>query len=159
MTEFGDITTESKSQVKGAEDMEKRKLGILTCSNTTKVLDCPVGACLKDMYERKGAFEEYESQEIELVGIISCNGCPTITGEEIILPKIKSMIHYGATHIHLSYCMTAVCPFVKKYFKVIRDNFPDINVILGTHESHQTDDKFRCDVGSMLKERKKTIIP
>ncbi len=139
--------------------MEKIKLGILTCSNTTRILDCPVGACLKDMYERKGAFEEYKNQDVELVGIISCNGCPTITGEAIILPKIESLIHYGVTHIHLSYCMTVVCPFVRKYFKVIRNNFPETNVILGTHEAHQTDDKFRCDIGSMLKERRNTIIP
>lgn len=139
--------------------MEKIKLGILTCSNATKVLDCPIGACLKDMYERKGAFEEYKNQDTELVGIISCNGCPTVVGEAIILPKIESLIHYGATHIHLSYCMKVMCPFVRKYIKIIRDNFPEINLILGTHESHQTDDKFKCDVGLMLKERRKTIIP
>jgi predicted metal-binding protein len=139
--------------------MEKIKLGILTCSNTTKVLDCPVGACLKDMYERKGAFEEYKNQDIELVGIISCNGCPTVVGEAIILPKIESLIHYGATHVHLSYCMMVLCPFIRKYIKIIRDNFPKINLILGTHEPHQTDDKFRCDVGLMLEERRKTIIP
>jgi predicted metal-binding protein len=139
--------------------MKKTKIGIVTCSNATRVLDCPVGACLKDMYERKGTFEEYKNQEIELAGIISCNGCPTVAGEAIILPKIESLLHYGATHIHMSYCMTVVCPFVKKYIMVIRDNFPEINLIEGTHEAHQTDEKFRCDVGSKLKERKKTIIP
>lgn len=139
--------------------MEKIKLGILTCSNTTRVLDCPVGACLKDMYERKGAFNKYNNQDIELVGIISCNGCPTVIGASIILPKIESLIHYGMNHVHLSYCMLVLCPFVKKYIKVIKDNFPEINLILGTHEPHQTDDKFRCDVGAMLKERRKTIIP
>ncbi|MCK4835045.1 MAG: CGGC domain-containing protein [Candidatus Aminicenantes bacterium] len=139
--------------------MEKIKLGILTCSNTTRILDCPVGACLKDMYERKGAFKEYNNQDIELVGIISCNGCPTIKGAATILPKIETLIHYGANHVHLSYCMLVLCPFVKKYIKVIKDNFPEINLILGTHEPHQTDDKFRCDVAAMLKERRKTIIP
>lgn len=139
--------------------MEKIKLGILTCSNATRVLDCPVGACLKDMYERKGTFEKYKDQEIELVGITSCNGCPTIAGDAIILPKIESLIHYGATHVHMSYCMKVMCPFVKKYYKVIKSNFPEVNVILGTHEPHQTDDEFRCDTGSKITDRRKTIIP
>lgn len=139
--------------------MSEIKIGILTCSNTTRILDCPVGACLKDMYDRQGAFAQYKNQEIELVGVISCNGCPTIAGEEIILPKIETMIYYGANAIHLSYCMTVLCPFIKKYVKVIKENYPQINLISGTHEPHQTDDKFRCDIATMLKNRNKTIIP
>jgi len=139
--------------------MEKIKIGILTCSNTTRILDCPLSPCLKDMYERKGLFEKYRNRDIELTGICSCNGCPTISGEEIILPKIESLLHYGATHIHLSYCLTTICPFKNKYIAAIRKNFKGINLIAGTHEPHQTDEQFRCDVMKMLKERRKTIIP
>jgi len=139
--------------------MKKIKIGILTCSSTTKVLDCPGSACLKDMYDRKGAFAEYRDQDIELVGIISCNGCPTLGGEEIILPKIDALAHYGADRIHLTYCMMVLCPFVKKYIKVIKEKYQSLNLVEGTHESHQTDDKFRCDVAAMLKKRRRTIIP
>ena len=78
------------------------KIGILTCSNTTQVLDCPVSACLKDMYDLKGAFARYKGQDVELVGVISCNGCPTLKGEEVILPKAEAMLHYGANRIHLT---------------------------------------------------------
>lgn len=139
--------------------MNKIKIGILTCSNTTKVLDCPVGACLKDMYERKGAFRQYENKDVELVGIISCNGCPTLVGEVTILPKVKSFVHYGANAVHLSYCMLVLCPFVKKYAKVIKDNFPEIELVLGTHEPHQTNDEFKSDIANMLQERRTSIIP
>jgi predicted metal-binding protein len=139
--------------------MKKNKIGILTCSNTTRVLDCPVGGCLKDLYERKGVFKEYTNQDIELVGINSCNGCPTIAGEESILPKIETLKNYGADQIHISYCMLVVCPFVKKYIRVIENAFPEINLILGTHEPHQSDEKFRCDIKDMLIKRRKTIIP
>jgi predicted metal-binding protein len=139
--------------------MEKIKIGILTCSSTTKVLDCPVSACLKDMYDRKGAFSRYEGQDVELVGIISCSGCPTLGGKEIILPKIEALMHYGANWIHLTYCMMALCPLVKKYIKVIKGKFPSLNLVEGTHEPHQTDDKFRCDVAKMLEKRRRTIIP
>ena len=34
--------------------MQKVKVGILTCSNTTQILDCPVSVCIKDLNERKG---------------------------------------------------------------------------------------------------------
>ena len=141
------------------KDDGKIKIGMLTCSNTTRVLDCPAGACLKDMYDRKGTFAKYLNNDIELVGISSCNGCPTIGGAKTILPKIETLIKYGANHIHLSYCMITLCPFVKKYIKVIKENSPKLNLIEGTHEPHQTDDKFRCDIAEMLQERRKTIIP
>ena len=139
--------------------MKTVKLGILTCSNTTRVLDCSVGACLKDMYERKGAFSDYKNQNIELVGVSACNGCPTISGSETILSKIESLIHYGAAYVHLSYCMLVLCPFVKKYIRIIKAKHPGINIIAGTHEPHQTKEKFRCDIETMLKKRRTTLIP
>jgi len=57
---------------------------------------------------------------------------------------IKSFIHYGANAVHLSYCMLVLCPFVKKYTKVIKEEFPEIELVLGTHEPHQTNDEFKC---------------
>ena len=139
--------------------MKKITIGILTCSGTTRVLDCPVGACLKDMYERKGAFSEYKNRNIELVGMSTCHGCPTISGSETILSKIESFIHYGADHVHLSYCMLVLCPFVNTYINVIQAKYPEIRLIAGTHEPHQTNERFRCDIKTMLKQRRKTLIP
>lgn len=54
--------------------MQKVKVGILACSNTTHILDCPVSACIKDLNERKGAFADYTSNDVELIGAIS-SGC------------------------------------------------------------------------------------
>jgi predicted metal-binding protein len=139
--------------------MSNIKIGILTCSNCTRDLDCPVGGCLKDLYNRKGTFKEYGNQNIEITGINSCNGCPTLKGEESILPKIESLIHYGATHIHLSYCMTVVCPFLKKYIKVISDKYSEISLIQGTHEPHQSNEEFRCEIKEKLNQRRSTMIP
>jgi len=111
------------------------------------------------MTDRKGAFSRYKGQEIELIGVISCNGCPTIKGEEVILPKVEALLHYGAGRIHLTYCLMTLCPFVKRYIKVIKAKFPSLDLIEGTHAPHQTDGQFRCGVAAMLKERRKTIIP
>lgn len=148
------MASKAKKKAKGTN-----KIGILTCSNTARVLDCPVSACLQDMYDRKGAFARYKDQDVELAGVISCNGCPTLKGEEVILPKIEALLHYGANRIHLTYCMSVLCPFVKKYVKVIKTRYPSLKLIQGTHEPHQTDDQFRCGTALMLKERRKTIIP
>jgi predicted metal-binding protein len=135
------------------------RIGILLCSNTARVLDCPAGACLRDMYDRKGAFARYKDQDVELVGIISCNGCPTLKGEDVILPRIEALLHYGAVRIHLAYCLMILCPFVKKYVKVIKANYPSVDLIEGTHEPHQADIEFRCAVAAMLRDRTRTIIP
>lgn len=136
-----------------------KKIGILTCSNMTQILDCPVGGCLGDMNNRKGAFETYGKTDAELIGTISCNGCPTRTGKYVILPRIEGLLHYGMTHLHLSYCMLVLCPFVKKYEKEIRVKFPDLKVVLGTHEPHYTDDKFRDQIELQLAERRQALIP
>jgi len=135
------------------------RIGILTCSNTTRVLDCTLSPCLSDLYQHKGLFGRYKGNKIELGGIISCNGCPTILGAKIIIPKVKSLIHYNIKDIHLSYCMITVCPFIKKYIAIIKKEFPDINLVLGTHEAHQSDETFRCNISKMLIERKRNIIP
>jgi predicted metal-binding protein len=139
--------------------MKKKKLGILTCSNMTQILDCPVGGCLRDMNNREGAFEAYYNADIELIGTISCNGCPTRTGANVILPRIEGLLHYGMTHLHLSYCMLVLCPFVKKYEKLIKAKFTDLKVVMGTHEPHQTEDEFRSQIELRLTERQKAIIP
>lgn len=136
----------------------KVKLGILTCSTMTRVLDCPVGACLNDLQERRGAFAEYEGMEVELAGVTSCNGCATRVASTI-LSKVESLVHYGAHRIHLSYCMLALCPFQRRYVKEIKRRFRDLKVVLGTHESHQSNEQFRRDIEAKLNRRCKTIIP
>ena len=40
-----------------------------------------------------------------------------------------------------------------------KDNFPKINLILGSHEPHQTDKELKCEIVNMLTERKKCMIP
>jgi len=97
--------------------------------------------------------------ELELVGMISCNCCPTMCGEKIILPKVEALLHSGADRIHLTYCMLTLCPFIKKYIKAVKARFPFLDLIEGTHEPHQTVGQFRCAVASLLEERHKKLIP
>jgi predicted metal-binding protein len=87
------------------------------------------------MRKRRGFFEQYpQDQPLDLIGIISCAGCPTIAAPEKILRRVQAIAAFRIDALHLSYCMVALCPFVKKYQALIKTVFPDINIIMGTHQ-------------------------
>jgi predicted metal-binding protein len=86
------------------------------------------------MRRRKGFFERYEDdKELTLVGIINCAGCPTLGAPDKILRKVKSLASFRVDTIHLSYCMTALCPFKKKYVAAIKGAYPGMEIVEGSH--------------------------
>ncbi len=110
------------------------RIGILTCSNSTQDANCASVSCLGDMRKRKGFFDGYSKEEtLELIGIINCSGCPTLAAPEKILRRIRALADYRIDALHFTYCMTALCPFLKKYEKVIREKYPDMKIVHGTH--------------------------
>ncbi len=111
------------------------RIGIINCGNCTQDANCAAVVCLGDMRKRRGFFERYPKDEpLELVGIISCAGCPTAAAAAKILRRVKAVADFRIDALHLSYCMTAVCPFVHKYEEVIKENFPGLEIVLGTHK-------------------------
>ena len=59
------------------------KVGILGCEATTREMDCVMIGCFGNLRGRQGMFEQYsEDDPPELVGIISCGGCPTAFGTD-----------------------------------------------------------------------------
>lgn len=117
------------------------RIAILTCSNATQEANCASVSCLKDLRERNGFFKMHpENEPIELVGIIPCAGCPTTIAHEKILKKIASVAEYKIDAIHFTFCMTALCPFIFKYEKVIHEKYPDIKIIFGTHPEKTSED-------------------
>lgn len=86
-------------------------------------------------YEKeKRLFERYSNEnELDLIGIINCSGCPTLAAPEKILKGVSALAGYRIDALHFSYCMTALCPFIKKYEKVIQKNYPEVTIIHGTH--------------------------
>ena len=110
------------------------RIGILTCSNCTQDSNCASVACLGDMRKRRGLFERYKNEKrLDLIGIINCSGCPTAAAPEKILKRVMALTDYRLDALHFSYCMTALCPFINKYDKIIRANYPELEVIPGTH--------------------------
>lgn len=88
------------------------KLGIIRCMQTEDY--CPGTADFKMVRERKGPFEGVD--EIEVVGFVSCGGCP---GKKAVL-RAKELVRRGADTIMFASCIqkgTPIgypCPFARK---------------------------------------------
>lgn len=110
------------------------RIGILTCSNCTQDLNCASLVCLGDMRKRRGFFERYPKDDpLDLVGLINCAGCPTLAAPEKIVKRLGAFRIAKIDALHLSYCITALCPFMAHYEKAIAAEFPRVEIVRGTH--------------------------
>ncbi len=110
------------------------KVGILGCDATTREMDCVMIGCFGNLRSRQGEFERYPQDDPpELVGLIHCGGCPTAVGAEKVLQKVKALVEYGIEHLHLTSCLIQVCPFKDEFVGLIRKEYPQLEVVEGTH--------------------------
>ena len=117
------------------EEARMARIGIITCSNCTQDANCASVVCLGDMRKRRGFFERYPAEEpLDLIGIINCAGCPTVAAPKKILRKVRAVAEFKLDALHFSYCMTALCPFIAKYEKAIKEEYPNLEIVLGTHK-------------------------
>ena len=135
------------------------RIGILTCSNATQDLGCSSVSCLADFRKRKGAFSKYpQDEKLTLTGIINCPGCPTLTGADKLLQRIRALTEFKVDTIHFTYCMKALCPFVKMYAKALEENFPDVNIVIDTHTEHITPEEYRKRVKKLFCHPQKSMV-
>ena len=135
------------------------KIGILTCSNATQDLGCSSVSCLADFRKRKGTFADYpEDEKLTLAGIINCPGCPTLIGPDKLIERIRSLTDFRVDTIHFSYCIKSLCPFKESYKKALEQSFPDIRIVIGTHEEHVTPEEFRRRVNKLFCQPRKTMV-
>ena len=135
------------------------KIGILTCSNATQDLGCSSVSCLADFRKRKGTFAEYpDDEKLTLSGIINCPGCPTLTGSDKLIERTRALTDFGVTIIHFSNCVKSLCPFKEKYKTALEESFPQIKIVIGTHEEHITPEEFRQRVKKLFNQPRKTMV-
>ncbi len=135
------------------------RIGIMTCSNATQDLGCSSLSCLADFRKRKGAFAEYPQEEkLTLVGIINCPGCPTLTGPDKLLQRIRGLTEFGVDTIHFTYCMKALCPFKEKYKTALEEAFLKLRIVIGTHEEHVSPEEYRKRVKRLFCQPRKTMV-
>ncbi len=126
------------------------RIGILTCSNCTQDTHCASVVCLADMRKRRGLFERYSTEDtLDLVGIINCSGCPTLAAPEKILKRVKSIASYRLDALHFSFCVVALCPFIKQYEKIIQQAYPGLQLVFGTHTPRDKKE-FQAEVKELL---------
>lgn len=135
------------------------KIGILTCTNATQDLGCSSVSCLADLRKRKGTFTVYPADEkLTLAGIINCPGCPTLTGPDKLIGRIRALTDFGVDTIHFAYCVKALCPFKEQYKKALEESFPKIRIVIGTHEEQVTPEEFRRRVRKLFRQPRKTMV-
>jgi predicted metal-binding protein len=135
------------------------RIGILTCSNATQDLGCSSASCLADLKKRRGTFADYPKDEpLDLVGIINCPGCPTLTGADKLLQRIRALTEFRVDAIHFTYCIKALCPFKEKYKTALEEAFPNIKIVIGTHQEHVTPEEYRERVRKLFCQPRKMMV-
>lgn len=109
------------------------KVGLIRCMQTEDM--CPGTTDFKVMKEKKLAFEGVEG-EIEIIGFISCGGCP---GKKAVT-RAAEMVKRGADTIVLASCITKgnpigfVCPNAEQMKSAIEKKVGEsIKIIDYTH--------------------------
>jgi len=120
-------------KVRQEEKKAPQRIGIITCSNITQDLGCAVTRCLKALCTKDGKFARY-GDNVELVGIINCAGCPGIFGADKLTNRIRAIAELDVDAIHFSSCLIDFCPFKEKYREMMDEKYPGIDVVFGTHD-------------------------
>lgn len=105
------------------------KVGLIRCMQTEDM--CPGTMDFKVMKEKKCAFEGVEG-EIEIIGFVTCGGCP---GKKAVSRAVE-MVKRGADTIVLTSCITKgnpigfACPHAKEMKAAIVKKLDDSTTIL-----------------------------
>ncbi|MBU4439517.1 MAG: CGGC domain-containing protein [Firmicutes bacterium] len=109
------------------------KVGLIRCMQTEDM--CPAMTCFKVMNTKKLAFEDVE-EEIEVVGVNTCGGCP---GKKAVT-RAAEMVKRGADTIALASCITKgnpigfACPHAEQMKAAIEKKVGEsIRIIDYTH--------------------------
>jgi predicted metal-binding protein len=105
------------------------KIGIIICD---RYRSCAGGKCFRAVRERAGGFSRYSAEEpLEVVGFVSCGGCPG--GNVEYAPE--EMIRNGAEAIHLATGLVVgypPCPWTD-YFRAFIESRFGVPAVVGTH--------------------------
>ncbi|ORC35977.1 CGGC domain-containing protein [Marispirochaeta aestuarii] len=134
-----------------------KKIGIIICH---RYHTCAGGKCLRAMRNREGGFSLYKNDEIELVGITTCGGCPGGNVEYAPAEMKKN----GAEVIHLATGLVVgypPCPRIESFCNFIPAKY-GLEVVIGTHPIPQnyftTHEKLGTWKGNAWKERIKHVL-
>ncbi len=109
------------------------KIGLIRCRQTEDI--CPGTMDFKIIREKKCAFEGIQ-EDIEIIGMVSCGGCP---GKKAVT-RAEEMVKRGADTIVLASCITKgtplgfPCPHAKQIKAAIENKLTNkVKIIDFTH--------------------------
>lgn len=108
------------------------KVGLIRCESAMRI--CPGTSCFRAIKERKGSFAPYSDEEIEIIGMAPCGGCP---GRDAVR-QAAEMVRRDAEVIFLGTCMVKpipsapTCVYSEDIAEAIRKKV-DVEVVMGTH--------------------------
>ncbi len=115
------------------EVKEMERLLIVGCEKGMNKVCVGCSRCLVAFSRRDGEFSRYAEQKVELMGIVSCGGCP---GDQL-LPRLALMklwnspLEADPTKIHLSPCLVN-CEHCESIMTKMEAKC-GIEIIKGTH--------------------------
>jgi len=119
-----------------------KRVGILICANASLKLNCRSASCKSDFKNRDGMFKSYPTdRNVDLISIASCPGCPTDVAPGSLFKEVEALAK-TVQIIHFSSCIVALCPFKEKTMEPLKNKFPAIVFIAGTHGSIAGGDEF-----------------
>ena len=54
--------------------------------------------------------------------------------------------------------MKALCPFTEKYTKALAEAFPQVRIIVGTHEEKESPEEYRKRIKKLFNQERKSMV-
>ncbi|AFQ42609.1 CGGC domain-containing protein [Desulfosporosinus meridiei] len=112
------------------------RVAIFSCPKVTNKMGCSSSDCLDELRNRQGSYTTYDSSEnLELIGMINCPGCPAEIDSQRIINQIQYLSKFKVNKIHFTNCMSLYCAFRYNYQVLIEGRFPNIEIVQGKYET------------------------
>jgi predicted metal-binding protein len=115
------------------------KIAILYCKQIKDSSCIACAKCYKGIAAKNGEFAQYKDEDIELVAMTDCGGCPGLTVPRVkLLKETTAALERPIETVHLGTCMkaameTAECPIAYDDLKINLEKKFGVKVVLGTH--------------------------
>lgn len=114
-----------------------KKIVILRCLRSEE--NCTGAACLSAFNHKKGQFEQYGNDELELLAFMSCNGCNKLNFADKagLEEKIERILKIKPDVVHVGICCKTrtdnneYCSDILELVEIFKKS--GINIVWGTH--------------------------
>ncbi|SHJ55715.1 Predicted metal-binding protein [Hathewaya proteolytica DSM 3090] len=112
-----------------------KRIAILTCLKSASSV-CTGAGCFKAVNQRRGTFEQYREEEIQIEAFFQCNGCHSKLEEDKGMEeKLQRIIDIKPDAVHVGICTMNKdgkrCETIEKIINLLEESH--IKCISGTH--------------------------